>query len=225
VELLLVVLLLAACAAATQALVRIAARAAVLARQRADASRDLTAVWALTSHELAHATAADVGSPATTALDYDRPVGEGPACGVEPTSVVLRASRAWLVRTPGPGRDQLLVREPQHGGQWFRRGIVSVAVANCPDGTPGLRLSTDAPIPAAGMVRIIEPVRLRSYRSQGVYALGIESRIGGATIQPFAGPIAPDGFTVTLLADALSVAISRSPLSPLFLNLPLAPPP
>jgi prepilin-type N-terminal cleavage/methylation domain-containing protein len=106
VELLLVVLLLAVCAAATQALVRITAREALGTRLRTDATRDLTTLWALTSHELAHAAAPDVSSPASNALEYDRPVGEGPACGVEAAAIVLRATRAWLLRTPGPGRDR-----------------------------------------------------------------------------------------------------------------------
>jgi hypothetical protein len=222
---LLAALMVVTVAAVSHALVTTAAREATAARRLVSASRDLTAVWALTSQELAHAAAADVASPAATALEYDRPVGEGPVCAVEPFAVILRTGPALLQRYPGPGRDLVLLREPRHSGLWFRRGIVSVAVANCPDGAPGLRLSTDGPTPAAGMVRILEPVRLRSYLSGTQHWVGLESRIGGATLQPLAGPLTSTDFTVTLLADALRVALSSAPLSPLLLELPLAPAP
>lgn len=225
VELLLVLLLSTGCAAAMCAVVTMAARQAAAAVGRVAAGRDLVAVWALAQHELASAAASDVTVPSSTALEFDRPVGEGPACGSQPSGAWLRSDRAWLTRGPTAGRDHLLLREPQLAGGWVRRGIVSVAVANCPDGGPALWLATDAPIGLAAMVRIVEPVRLRSYRSEGAHALGMENQIGAATIQPLAGPLRATDFQVTALGHALHISVTRVPLIPVELHLPLAPVP
>lgn len=225
VELLMVLLLSVGLAVAMHAVVRMAASEATAARQRAFAARDLTAVWALATQELAHAASADVSAPSATALEFDRPVGEGPVCGVEPLAVLLRSDQAWLQRQPVGGRDQLLLRESAHDGAWLRRGIVSVAVANCPDLGPALRLATDAPVGTVGLLRIVEPVRLRSYLSGPAHWIGLEGRTGLASIQPLAGPFGPSDFQVARIGQLLRITVTRVPLHPLVLELPLGSPP
>ena len=222
-ELLFVLLLAVACATAMHAMVVLAARQSTAAVRRMAAGRDLVAVWALAQHDLAHAATSDVTVSGSSALEFDRPVGEGPACADQPTGARLRTDRAWLTRQPSAGRDQLLLRDPQVAGGWARRGIVSVAVANCPDGGPALWLGTDAAIGPVAMIRIVEPVRLRSYSSQGVHALGLEGRWGLATIQPLAGPLDTGAFEVVRNGEVLRLSLSRAPLLPLHLHVPLAP--
>lgn len=224
-ELLLVLVLFTGVVAAVYAVMRMVATETTAAVQRAAASRDQVALWALLHHDLAHAILADVTVIGTNAVEFDRPVGEGPACANEPFAVLIRSAHAWLSRQPEPGRDHLQVREPGMAGGWSRRGIVSVAVANCPDGGTALRLATDAAITATAFARIVEPVRLRSYGSAGAHALGLEGRLGGGPIQPFAGPVDPTAFQSVLSGDLLAINLSRFPLVPMQLNLPLSAPP
>lgn len=225
IELLLVLILAVGFAAALLAVVRMAASHTTLAVQRAAASRDHIALWALTTHDLAHAAVIDVAVPATDALEYDRPIGEGPTCASEPFAILIPSDRGWFTRSPSAGRDQLLAREPTFDGTWLRRGIVSVGMANCPDGRPALRLLTDTPIPPVGFARVVEPVRLRSYPSADAYAIGLEGRGGGATIQPLAGPILPTGLQVSLPGPLVRFEITRPPLAPLTVLHPLEPVP
>lgn len=225
VELMLVLVQLVAFAAVLHALVRLAAGQANGALRRAAAGRDQVAVWALTARELGHAEASDVAVPARTTVEFDRPVAEGPVCTSGASAVTVRSDHAGVLRMPAAGRDRLLVRDPAVEGEWVGRGIVSVGVANCPDGMPAIVIGIDAPIPAAGFARVMEPVRLRSYRSGGDYALGLEGRAGGATIQPLAGPLDSNAFHAALSGDLLRITLSRVPLVPMHLGLPLRPSP
>jgi hypothetical protein len=224
-ELLLVLLLSVAFAAALQGVVRLAATQATAAVNRAGANRDQVAVWALASRELRHVERADIQLPASNALEFDRPIGEGPVCALQPSAVLLRSDHGGFTRAPDAGRDRLLLREPGAAGAWLSRGIVSVAVANCPDLRPALRIATDGPIAAVGFARIVEPVRLRSYPSGTGHALGLESRVGAGTIQPLAGPINSADFGVTMAGHTLRLQLSRAPLLPLAMVLPVGPPP
>jgi prepilin-type N-terminal cleavage/methylation domain-containing protein len=220
-ELMVVLSVFLGCMAAMQALVRLSATQTTAAVARTAAGRDHAALWALAGRELAHASLVDVLVPSSVAVEFDRPIGEGPVCLAHADAVMIRSDHGGIARLPNAGRDRLLGREPTATGEWIGRGIVSVAVANCPDGRPGLLLGVDAAIPSLGFVRFTEPVRLRSYRSGGVYALGLESRVGVASIQPFLGPIDGDGFEAALIGRALWLTFHRAPLVALHLQLPL----
>jgi hypothetical protein len=224
-ELLLLLTLLLGFGSALHAVVGLSAAQATLALRRAAAARDQSALWALAARELTYAAAGDVMVPSPTSLEFARPIGEGPVCAVSPTALMLRADHAGHTRSPAADRDLLLVREPTATGAWEERGIVSVSVANCPDGRAALVLGLDTPVSAAGFARIVEPVRLRTYRSGAVHALGMEGRLGGATIQPLAGPLDSTGFQATRSGHLLRMTLSRAPLLPLLLSLPLGPSP
>ena len=222
-EVLLVLTLLVSFAAASHAVVRMAAVQANEALRRAAAGRDQVALWALVARELAHAESGDVAVPVGTALEFDRPVVEGPVCDLSATSVWMRSDHGGVLRLPVAGRDRQLARESTTTGGWVGRGIVSVSVANCPDLRPAIVLGLDTPVPAVGFVRIVEPVRLRGYASGGSHAVGLESRAGGATIQPLAGPLDPNAFDAAMSTSLLTLTFSRAPLAPLHLSIPLAP--
>jgi hypothetical protein len=217
-ELMLVLVQLVAFAAVLHALVRLAAGQANGALRRAAAGRDQVTVWALTARELGHAEASDVTVPAYTTVEFDRPVAEGPVCASAASAVTVRSEHGGVLRLPTAGRDRLLVREPTVDGVWLWRGIVSVGVANCPDGMPAIVIGIDTPIPAAGFARVMEPVRLRSYRSGGAHALGLEGRSDGATIQPLAGPLDSNAFHAAVGGNLLHLSLSRDPLAPMHLS-------
>ena len=218
VELLLVLLLALASATAAHQIVRLAAGAVRLAHAHNSATRDGVTVWALVNHDLRAATGSDLASPNAHTLDLSRPVGEGTVCASALTSARLR----WRgERSPDPGRDRAWLREDSVGGAWLERGIVSVTMANCPDGEQAVELVFAGAIPAVAVGRVVEPVRLRSYRSGADHWLGLEPRLTAATVQPLAGPIESDGFQVTLTGDAVRLGYARPPLVPLVLELPL----
>jgi hypothetical protein len=223
VELLLVLSLLVGVMAAAYAVVHMAGTEAMAARQRTAALRDQVTLWALLTHDVSHAEASDVAVPGSDAVEFDRPVGEGSVCENEPLAVLLRATGGSWSRQPTAGRDHLWLREPGPGGGWSRRGIVSVAVANCPDGGSALRLDTDAPVSAMAFARVVEPVRLRSYASGAAHWLGMEGRGSGISLQPLAGPLDGGAFQAAVSGHHLGVTLSRVPLIPMVLILPLDP--
>lgn len=218
VELLLTLVMAVAFAAAAHQVVRMAASGVRVAALHRGSTRDAVTFWALVNHDLRAATDSDLASPNAHTLDLSRPVGEGTICASALTSARLR----WRgERSPDPGRDRAWLREDSVGGAWLERGIVSVTMANCPDGEQAVELVFAGAIPAVAVGRVVEPVRLRSYRSGADHWLGLEPRLTAATVQPLAGPIESDGFQVTLTGDAVRLGYARPPLVPLVLELPL----
>lgn len=218
IEMLLVLLFATLLAGMAHQVVRLAATAARTAQAERAATRDAVTVWALANHDLANANAADIIIPAGNALEYDRPVGDGSVCLSLATAVTVRYQGE---RLPDADRDVGLLRESAAGGDWLRRGIVSVVMANCPDGGEGLVLTLAGAVPAIGAARIVEPSRLRSYTSGGRHWLGLEPLVSPATIQPLAGPITPTGFALSVAGPLFRLYYHPAPLAPLELALPL----
>ncbi len=221
-ELLLVLLLALASATAAHQIVRLAAGAVRLAHAHNSATRDGVTVWALFNHDLRAAARADLDSPNPVTLELPRPVGEGPVCQQAANSTLIR----WHgERTPDPDRDRAWLLADSNSATWLERGIVSVTMANCPDGGAALHLILSTTIPTVAAVRVAEPSRIRSYTSGGQHWLGLEPSDGAVSIQPFAGPIAADGFDVNLAAGSVHLDYRRNPLPPLLLVLPVEPAP
>lgn len=166
-----------------------AARQATLGRER-----DHTAIWGVVTEQLRGAAQSEVQLPASTAMEYRRAVGEAPSCRVSGSSVTIPRDEWRGERLPDPARDRALVHDGLATGGWQARGIVSVSVANCPAGMPGLEITLGAPISTAALVRIDESSRLRHYLSAGQGWVGLESLSGGGVIQPLAGPIPQAAF-------------------------------
>ncbi len=203
------------------AAVRWAAGAATLIGRRAAEERDATALVALLQHDLAAAVDSEVRVPAATALEFDRPVGEAPVCGMAGDTLLLRAA-AWRgERLPAAARDELVVLATADPVAWLRRAVDDVATDRCPDGSNALRIAPGLPVSAAVHVRIVEPVRLRRYASGGATAVGLEHRWNGGVIQPLAGPVDPVGVQWWHQSGALrlqfrgAAGVSASLLAPL----------
>lgn len=177
---------------------------------RLGAERDATAVTGLLGHDLRAAAAADLASPGAGTLEYDRPIGEALVCALDAGSPVIRRATWLATRAPQAGRDQLLVLVAAIPARWRREELRDVAAATCPDGGTGLRLVVVAPFDSALVVRVVEPVRLRRYRSGGRDWLGLEPRLGGGTIQPFAGPLRAGGWRLDLGGGELNAAFTGS---------------
>ena len=94
-----------------------------------------------------------------------------------------------ILRTPTAGRDQVLLLDPTPAPAWQRRNVTDVSPAVCPDGRSALLLQLSGGVPPAAWLRLVTPVRLRGYSSGGSRWLGLEDRLGGAGIQPVAGPM------------------------------------
>lgn len=221
IELLLAVTMLGLLAAMTAPLLRGVTQAAHQAGRRLAVERDATAFAALLDHDLRHAAASDVGAPAATILEHDRPVGEAPVCGLLLGAPLVRTAdwRGW--RLAAVARDAmhvLVVPEPTH---WQRRVITALTSANCPDGTPAIRLEPDLPLTGAEWIRVVEPVRLRRYASSGREWLGLEHRWNGTSIQPLAGPVLPGGVQWILHPAELFASLGHGGGVAVALRLPL----
>lgn len=198
-----------------------ATRRALRAR---DAARDATVVWGVATRDLRFASNSDIHLLGPTTLEYTRPIAEGEVC--ERSGDLLRIARTrWLQsRLPDPAGDRIWLHDGSTPGTWVERGIVSVSVAICPDSSPALQLHISGGAPAATLVRVVTPLRLRRYLSAGNGWLGLEPQSGGV-IQPIAGPIAPGGLRLSRTDQSLTLEFATAGAPALQFILPLGPPP
>jgi type II secretory pathway pseudopilin PulG len=157
----------------------------------------------------------DVLSAGTTAVTYRASRGFGTLCQPS-TSTQLRLAQGAFsgARDPQAGRDSALVfvegdTATDTDDSWFGVGIVGVSTAASCAGLLGPAITlTLLPTPAvsglsAGTpVRIIEPMELKVYHSEGKAWLGIRSLSTGEAIQPLAGPLSGDGLALEYLDHA-----------------------
>lgn len=151
-------------------------------------ARDLSTTMALLRTSTVGADLTDIRLGVRDTIDFDRRVGQGSPCHIGGGLVVLADEPAWAERQPLAGRDEILVLTQVEPAVWERRPLLGVAPVQCPDLRPALALGTP-PGPSALWVRLVTPVRMRTYRSGGATWLGLEDRYGAASLQPFAGPL------------------------------------
>jgi hypothetical protein len=211
--------------AAAGAVLRQVASTLVLQHRVLQRERDQSAIWGVLSHQLRDAVGAEVLLASGDDLTYRHTVGEAPACAHAPATVTVSRD-AWIgERLPDPARDRALVHDGRHDGGWHPRGIVSVSVANCPDGSPGIRVALSADVASAALLRVDEMLRLRQYQSGGADWIGLQSVSGGGVIQPLAGPVASGDFLLTRHGPSLTAALwAAQPWADTVL-VPLSPPP
>ncbi len=221
-----VVLSAAGCLAALVMPVLMAgSRAAVLSARRGAAERDATTVRALLSVAFRPSTIVDLSIGAGDALEFDRQVGRAVACSAGASSTTI-SLRDWAgVRAPVPGRDDVLLLSAD-SLTWSRAVLVALRPATCPAAEPAWMLEFDRSVSPAARVRVVEPARLRAYRSGSSWWLGLERRRGSGPIQPLGGPLSVRPLSVVVDAGSGLVTVNLRwwpPLPPLSLVSHLEP--
>lgn len=186
------------------------------------ADRTTASLAALLRHDLRLATTDEVSPTTPVMLWLARPVGEGPVCATTATSLLVR-ERAWQgERWPEAGRDVVQALTLSGGPIWHGLSVALVSAAACPDGQAAMRLGVAADPSGSAHVRVVEPARLAAYASSGATWLGLAGV--GDPIQPFAGPLTPDGLTLARVGGALVGTIRPVGGRPQLLHFPVVAP-
>lgn len=207
IELAMSLVLLGLIAALYATVVLSGARPAARAIDQMVSERTLGAVRTFLSQELRDADANDV-VVAPSHMVFDRPVGEAMVCADSGTAVLIADTSYVGTRTPQAGRDQVALLTAGDS-TWQFVAVDTVNAARCPaSGDAALRLGVPAHVGAAVALRVVEPVDMSVYRSGGADWYGLAPADHSATVQPFAGPLAPgaSGFRQGLAAVDVTVA-------------------
>jgi type II secretory pathway pseudopilin PulG len=129
----------------------------------------------------------------------------GVACAVSPGRFLARAGSLWwsALRDPVAGRDSILAGGLDSTGWRVFPLAAAPRPGLCPDGAAALELpiiSDSASIASLGPgspLRVVENVELRLYSSPPDQWLGMRLLATGQFIQPFAGPLAATGFSLS----------------------------
>ena len=157
------------------------------------------------------------------AVTYRAARGIGFICQTAGPAVIRLARNSFSGhRDPQAGRDDALVFVPGDSAlgsedAWVVVGIVGVATTfGCPGGGgPAITLTLSAsPSPLllenGTPVRLVEPMELRLYQTDGTWWLGARSVNTGEAIQPLVGPLASDGFQLEYLDAGSEPTIDRT---------------
>jgi type II secretory pathway pseudopilin PulG len=186
------------------------------------AERTTASLAGLLRHDLRLATTDDIVPTGPAMLWLTRPVGEGPVCATNSTSLLVRTS-AWLGdRLPEAGRDRIQFLEPAPASSWREASLLSVAPGSCPDGQPALRMQVATDPGGSTHLRVLEPARLAAYPSGGAHWLGLAGP--GDPNQPFAGPVANGGLILAAVGGALRVTVTPTGGTSKLLHFPVVAP-
>ena len=144
---------------------------------------------------------ADLSAPAPSGLSARAVRAAGVLCSAAPGLLVARADTAWwrALRAPVAGRDSVLAARldrPTWGSFELR---AAPGGTFCPDGSRGIALPVTADslallgIGLGSPIRVFEPVELRLYSAAPDLWIGLRLLATTQAIQPFAGPMAPNG--------------------------------
>lgn len=151
------------------------------------------------------ASGSDLLSSGATGFSARATRAAGVACAVSPGLLQARAGPAWwsALRDPVPGRDSILAGGLDSTGWRMLPLAGPVRSGVCPDGGAALELPTSgdsaslAGLGPGSPLRLVEPVELKLYSSPPDQWLGMRLLATGQFIQPFAGPLAANGFSVS----------------------------
>ena len=190
VELLVVVTVSAVLAALVSGVVIASAR--VAARQASSLEHDRTGltVAAWWHVDLRDSESGDVAVPAADRLVAHHPVGAAVPCLASGADILIARADWRGGRDPEPARDELWLLTDVTTSAWDEAPLVAVASGLCPGGAPAIRLTLAATVAAVQLVRVVEPLQMRLYRSGNGWWLGLAPADGATPVQPFAGPIA-----------------------------------
>ena len=190
-ELLVVLLIATILAALVSSVVAAAARAATRQASALDRERSQLAITAWWRAGLRDSESGDVAVPANDRVVAHHPVGAGVPCRLAGAELWI-ARAGWRgTRDPEPGRDEAWLLVDVVAAAWDEVAIVAVGSGSCPGGEPALRLALSSAVVAVQLVRVVEPVQLRIYRSGFSWWLGLAPADGSSPVQPFAGPVDP----------------------------------
>ncbi|MGH7593790.1 MAG: PulJ/GspJ family protein [Gemmatimonadales bacterium] len=223
VELLVALAVLGIFAGAVTATLVGTSRAALRETRSLLGGRALGSLQGFLQQELRDAGLGDVAILSTTRLALSRPIGEALPCAVSDTAVLI-ADTAWTgTRSPQAVRDSAWLLVDPVAGSWQAAAITAVVSDRCPvSNAAALRLAV-AGGTGTVMLRVMEPVELRAYRSGVADWFGLASAT--AALQPFSGPLAPATSQWTLFPGRLETALQPADGAPAVVTIPLAPGP
>lgn len=223
-ELLIGLVLLAMLGVVVTTTLTTASRVAIRAVTRLATARTISVTGALLREELGHRGRDEVTVAGATSVDFSRVVGDAPVCDVQGHLVALRQSEWWGIRDPEPDRDDALLLSDVATGSWVANTIVAVGNGHCPDGSAAIQLTVGSTVAAAAVARIVEPVRLRGYLSNGNGWWGLAPASGLSPVQPFAGPLATPIGGTSFIGTALLLRFRPAAGGDTVLAFPLGPP-
>lgn len=193
IELLVVISLAGLLAGVVSGVVLIAARTARGQVVALDAARTQGALLAWWRIDLRDSEAGDVAVPADDRLVAHHPVGSALPCERVGNDLLIARLEWGDARDPDPSRDEAWLLRDAATAAWDESPLLAVTSSNCPDGRAALRLSFVTLPGVVQLLRIVEPVQLRLYRSGISWWLGLAPSDGSTPVQPFAGPVIPAG--------------------------------
>lgn len=200
-ELLLVLALLGIVGSMVTAMVTAASRMGARAATQLAAERTTQVAATFFRHALAAATWPDV-AVAVDSVALLRPVGEGAVCAANGMELWIRQVDWTGERAPDPARDQLVVWPLGSIGP-VREAMVGVVGSSCPDGAAAWRVTRGAGGAIGAWVRVESPATVRRYRVGSAEWLGLVE--GGATVQPFAGPLVVGASRFAAIGEVLQL--------------------
>ncbi|MEP6590942.1 MAG: hypothetical protein ABJC19_07150 [Gemmatimonadota bacterium] len=224
VEVLVVVALAALLASLCTAVITASARAAVRQRRALDRERLGQTVGAWWRAALRDAEGGDVEVASPVAITMKQPVGGGAVCWSDADTLRIARTEWRASRDPEPGRDLLWLLRDAVQGQWEAAELLLARAGRCPDGALALELLLATPVATVQLVRVVEPLQLRLYRSGVAAWLGEAPADGSSPVQPVAGPVVLPASQFTRDSSGVHVLMQPAWGGVLLLNAALSPP-
>jgi hypothetical protein len=147
----------------------------------------------------------DLLSNGTAGLTARATRAAGVVCAVSPGLLLARAGLPWwsALRDPVAGRDSILAGGLDSTGWRVFPLAAAPRPGGCPDGATAIELpitadsASLASLGPGSPLRVIEDVEIRLYSSPPDQWLGMRLLATGQFIQPFAGPLSANGFSLS----------------------------
>ncbi|MES2305562.1 MAG: prepilin-type N-terminal cleavage/methylation domain-containing protein [Gemmatimonadota bacterium] len=223
-ELMLVLVVAAILAALVTTVVVASAKSAQRQSLALDEQRSLAAVAAWSRADLRDGEPGDVAVPAADRLVAHHPVGAGAPCRVSGAELYISRASWRATRDPEPGRDELWLLTSATTPAWDEPPFVAVGTSTCPDGSAALHLTLGVAVAPVLLVRAVEPVQLRLYRSGSRWWVGMAPADGSSPVQPIAGPFDPAGSRFAMDSGGVHIFVQPAARRAAEFFAPLPPP-
>ncbi|MEO5799790.1 MAG: prepilin-type N-terminal cleavage/methylation domain-containing protein [Gemmatimonadales bacterium] len=224
VELLLVIVVAGILAALVTTVVVASARSAQRQTLALEEQRSLAAVAAWSRADLRDGEPGDIAVPAPDRLVAHHPVGAGAPCKVSGAELWVGRSSWRGTRDPEPGRDELWLLTSAITPAWDEPPFIAIGASTCPDGSAALHLTLGVAVAPVMLVRAVEPVQLRLYRSGSRWWFGMAPADGSTPVQPIAGPFDPAGSRFAMDSGGVHIFVQAATGRAAEFFAPLPPP-